>query len=142
MNLPIFWVYLDRLDESFAEIEKAVLTEILPMMEENKIGALITYIDALTGAQIAKNIGAEEFPMIIILSGRQHYHEPLDMESRAKTMQDTIMEWHRENSEQAGQMQGAGDEYYYEDEKVGGGTTGNAPDDLYEDDDALYHEEE
>jgi len=151
MNVPIFWVYLDRLDESFSEIERAVLSEVLPMMAENKLVSMITYIDALTGAEFAKNMGAEEYPMILILSGQKHYHVPLDMDSPGKTMIDTIVEWHQENNmDQAGSMQDAGDEYYYEydeeeyeDEMVGGGTTGAAPDDLYvdDDDDDLYNEE-
>jgi len=115
MNMPIFWVYLDSLDESFAEIKTAVLSEVLPMMLENKIVSLLTYIDALTGSEIAKNMGAEEYPMIMILSGQKHYHELLDMESPGKTMIDTIMAWHQENRGEAGQMQDAGDDYYYED---------------------------
>jgi len=148
MNVPIFWVYLDRLDESFAEIERAVLLEVLPVMKEQNMRGLVTYIDALSNAEVAKNMGAEEYPMILILSGQKHYHVPLDMDNPGRTMVETITEWHQENS--AGSMQGGGDEYYYEDyedeededEKIGGGTTGAAPDDLYEDDDddVLYDE--
>jgi len=149
LNVPIIWIYLDRLDESYADIEKAVLTEVIPLLAERKLPAKLTYIDALTGAQIAQNMGAEEYPMIIILSGQQQYQVPLDLDNPGKNIIDTFMEWFAENNNQA-QMQDAGDEYYYEDydeeddedEKVGGGTTGAAPDDLYADDDSLYYEGE
>jgi len=69
LNLPMFVIILDQQDETFGAIETAVNEEVLPMIHDEGIDGVVTYIDVYSHAKMALEVG--DYPRIEISTGEK-----------------------------------------------------------------------
>jgi len=131
-QVSMFFIYIDALDDTFKEVENAVKTELLPFAVENEARVMFSYIDAMTGENIARNMGINEYPTIFgslnSPDGPKRLNEALDPEEMGKSLVEKFKSFFNDDEDPADD-----EGYYYEEydedmDDAEGGGGGGGPD--------------
>lgn len=97
-GLQVFWVYVDALDDSFEDIKSAIFDEVYPMMRRSGIPGVFSYIDTVSGADMAHNMDLSEYPSVVTLSGKELSPTPFGEEKPGRIINRVVREWSKNNS--------------------------------------------
>merc|ERR1719436_2072307 len=102
------------------------MTELIPFAGEQEARAVFTYIDAMTGENIARNMGINEYPRIFgslnTPDGPKRLNEALEPEEMGKSLAEKFKSFFNDDEDPADD-----EGYYYEeydedmDDAAGGG---------------------
>lgn len=124
-SVSLFFIYIDALDDTFKEIENTVLTDLMPFAVEQQARVMFTYIDAMTGENIARNMGINEYPRIFgslsTPDGPKRLNEALEPEEMGKSLAEKFKSFFNDDEDPADD-----EGYYYEeyDEDMDGDEAG------------------
>merc|ERR1719384_472155 len=112
-GVSMFFIYVDALDEMHKEIETTVMNELYPYCKEQQIKCMFTYIDAMTGEAIARNMGITDYPRVfgnlITPDGAKRLDETIDAENVSKSLSEKFKTFVEEEDDPADD-----EGYYYE----------------------------
>jgi len=97
-SIQVFWVYVDALDDSFEDIKSAIFEEVYPMMRKNGIPGVFSYIDTVSGADMARKMDLSEYPSVVTLSGKELSLIPFGEEKPGRIISRVVLEWSKNNA--------------------------------------------
>jgi len=97
-SIQVFWVYVDALDDSFEDIKSAIFDEVYPMMRKNGIPGVFSYIDTVSGADMAQKMDLSEYPSVVTLSGKELSPTPFGGEEPGRIISRVVLEWSKNNA--------------------------------------------
>jgi len=121
-ELPIVWIHVDRLEDGHDKI----LEEAKTVARKYKGTYTFTFVDSMTNAQFAKDLGATQAPQVMILSQEQEIRVDIEADNVGTSIERAIDDYKKKTGGGGG---------------AAGGGAGEVDDDD-DDDDEDYDEDE